>query len=97
MFHTTTTTTDPHTYGIHTSSVAAYVRTAYGQPAAIAFYNGNQWAARPLSEFHPDRPGPHGQWTAPGTEVHASTPEAAFTALGFPADLDLDPRNTRKP
>ncbi|CRK57629.1 hypothetical protein [Alloactinosynnema sp. L-07] len=86
----TTRRVHPQDYGIHVSRSAAYLRTAYGHPAAIAFHNGLRWAARPMREFHPERPGPHGRWTHPGTETTADTYEAAFTALGFPADLDPD-------
>ena len=88
--NTTTHPINPQDYGIHTSSAAAYLRTAYGEPAAIAYYNGTAWTARPMTDFHPDHPGPHNRWTTPGTEVTADTAEAAFTALGYPTDLDLD-------
>jgi hypothetical protein len=87
MSHTTTTPIDPQTYGIHTSSAAAYLRTAYDQPAAITFYNGARWVARPMCDFLPDRPGPHGRWVTPDAEATTDTAEAAFTALGSPPTL----------
>ena len=86
----TTTPIDPQAYGIHVSSGTAYLRTAYGEPAAIAFYNGARWVARPMRDFLPDQPGPHGRWVIPGTEATADTADTAFAELGFPTDLDLD-------
>lgn len=87
----TTRSVHPQDYGIHVSSAGAYLRTAYGEPAAIAYYNGVSWVGLRMIDFRPDQPGPHGRWKEPPTvEVTGDTAEAVFAALGFPADLDLD-------
>jgi hypothetical protein len=97
MSNTTTTPINPQAYGIHTSSAAAYLRTAYGEPGAIAFYNGTGWVARPMRDFRPNHPGPHGHWVTPCTEVTADTPEAAFATLGFPLTwTSTAPRRCRR-
>lgn len=88
--NTTTREVYPQDYGIHVVWPTAYLRTAYGEPAAIAYHNGRSWVARPMSEFRPEQPGPHGRWKIPGHEVTADTYEGAFAELGFPHDLDLD-------
>lgn len=81
----------PQDYGIHVDSPAGYLRTAYGEPAAIAYYNGVSWVGRRMIDFLPDRPGPHGRWKEPPSiEVTGDTAETVFAAMGFPADLDLD-------
>ncbi|GAA5119752.1 hypothetical protein [Haloechinothrix salitolerans] len=88
--NTATQVITPQDYGIHVSCATGYLRTAYGGPAAIAYYNGCSWVARPMTDFRPEQPGPHGRWKVPGREVTADTYEDAFAALGFPHDLDLD-------